>query len=56
MTYENIRIAIGNGGVTRVIALGKTGEDRSEALAFLTKITLELDRIDQQAKEKLSTE
>jgi hypothetical protein len=50
MTYLTIQIAIGKPGVTRVTALGRTGEDRSEALDFLTKIDRELRKIDQQAK------
>jgi hypothetical protein len=50
MTYLTIQIAVGKPGVTRVTALGVTGEDRSEALAFLTKIEPELKKIDQQAR------
>ena len=49
MTYLNIQIAIG-GRVTRVTALGKTGEDRSAALEFLREISPELEALDRKAK------
>lgn len=51
MTYLNIQIAIGGHGVSRVTAVGKTGEDRSEALDFIRRITPALEELDRQAKE-----
>jgi len=52
MTYLNIQIALG-GRVTRVTALGRTGEDRSQALEFIRYIEPELKSMDLKAKSSV---
>ncbi len=51
MDTLNIHIMVGSRGVSRVVAVGRSTEDRSRALDFLTRIDPELAAIDRAAKE-----
>ncbi len=50
MNALNIQICIASGGVTRVTALGRNGDDRARAVDFLSRILPELESIDAAAK------